>query len=432
MCFSCGGAHHTSCCFKVSTNIYGKSKTGNAQEAPSATRTLTTIPKKENHGENAYRRAQKAHSQVNATTETSELGSSDDARVESAILQHEATTNKSTRTHPCLPVGELTIVDTDTRALVKVHVLLDTGAELSFIDSSLANRLHLPVQDTKEVQLATFGSQEVKRIRCNRVHIDVWDAEGNPHNLELLTHNVLTRSLETPELSVDDREFIRSLNLPMTWRNDNKKLTPSILLGCDQLWSFVQTNEPSIPLPSGMHILPTKMGYLVSGRPKLENKNVFQVSQQLQDEAKEWEKLWSMDLIQQYTISSTGNKIPQEEDKENMGNGIDKDKITLTPDRYIQKVDQIASEIGDELVQILEIVPDQNNSCPQGKNTMEVQAKENDEMTKRAVTSASPPFMIHFVGSPHFFTDRKSFSKEYGKTNMAGIKGYPQVREPNG
>ncbi|VDO70519.1 unnamed protein product [Haemonchus placei] len=260
------------------------------------------MPKKGNHGENAYRGAQKAHSQVNATTETSELGCLDNARVESAILHHQATTNKSTRTHPCLPVGELTIVDTDTKALVKVHVLLDTGAELSFIDSCLANRLHLPVQDTKEVQLATFGSQEVKRIRCNRVHIDVWDAEEacNPHNLELLTHNVLTRSLETPEPSVDDREFIRSLNLPMTWRNDNKKLTPSILLGCDQLWSFVQTNEPSIPLPSGMHILPTtnepsiplpsgmhilptKMGYLVSGRPKLENKNVFQVSQQLQD-----------------------------------------------------------------------------------------------------------------------------------------------------
>nr|CDJ90549.1 Retrotransposon domain containing protein [Haemonchus contortus] len=130
------------------------------------------------------------------------------------------------------------------------------------------------------------------------------------------------------------------------------------------------------------------MGYLVSGRPKLENKNVFQVSQQLQDEAKEWEKLWSMDLIQQYTMASTGNEIPQEEDKEKMGKGIDKEKIMLTPDRYIQKVDQIASKIGDELVQLLEIVPDQNVSCPQGKNTMEVQAKENDEMTKRAVTSA--------------------------------------------
>uniref|UniRef100_A0A7I4Z4D9 NAM-associated domain-containing protein n=1 Tax=Haemonchus contortus TaxID=6289 RepID=A0A7I4Z4D9_HAECO len=92
------------------------------------------------------------------------------------------------------------------------------------------------------------------------------------------------------------------------------------------------------------------MGYLVSG-PKLENKRGFQVSQQLQDEAIEWEKLWSMDLIQQYTISSTENKIPHKEDKEKMGKDIDK------------------------------INPDQNDDCPQGKNTMEVQAKDYDEMT---------------------------------------------------
>uniref|UniRef100_A0A7I4XUL5 DUF1758 domain-containing protein n=1 Tax=Haemonchus contortus TaxID=6289 RepID=A0A7I4XUL5_HAECO len=190
MCFSCGGARHTSCCFKASTNIYGRSKPGNAQEAPSATRTSTTRSKKGNSGDNANKKVQRTHSQVNTTTATSELGSPDNTNTESVILLHQAATNKSLRTHPCLPVGELTIVDTDTKALVKVHVLLDTGAELSFIDSCLANRLHLPVLDTKEVQLATFGSQEVKRIRCNRVHIDVWDADGNPHNLELLTHNV--------------------------------------------------------------------------------------------------------------------------------------------------------------------------------------------------------------------------------------------------
>ncbi|XGW28281.1 hypothetical protein V3C99_008242 [Haemonchus contortus] len=32
ICFSCGGAHHTFCCFKASININGKSKIGNAQE----------------------------------------------------------------------------------------------------------------------------------------------------------------------------------------------------------------------------------------------------------------------------------------------------------------------------------------------------------------------------------------------------------------
>ncbi|XGW16083.1 hypothetical protein V3C99_001492, partial [Haemonchus contortus] len=83
VCFSCGGARHTSCCFKASTNIYGRSKTGNAQEAPTATRTSTTRSKKGNGGENAYKKVQKTHSQVNTTTATSELVSLDNTNTES-------------------------------------------------------------------------------------------------------------------------------------------------------------------------------------------------------------------------------------------------------------------------------------------------------------------------------------------------------------
>ncbi|XGW22979.1 hypothetical protein V3C99_005315, partial [Haemonchus contortus] len=68
-------------------------------------------------------------------------------------------------------------------------------------------------------------------------------------------------------------------------------------------------------------------------------------------------------------------------DKEKMEKDIDKVKVSLAADRYIQKVDQVASEVAYELDQLLKIIPNQRNYCPQGKNTMEVQAKEDDEMT---------------------------------------------------
>ncbi|XGW11025.1 hypothetical protein V3C99_012490 [Haemonchus contortus] len=71
----------------------------------------------------------------------------------------------------------------------------------------------------------------------------------------------------------------------------------------------------------------------------------------------------------------------EKEDKERMEKDIDKDKITLTADGYIQKVDRIASEIDYELCQLLKNIPDQNNNVPHGKNAMEVQAKESAEMT---------------------------------------------------
>nr|CDJ83042.1 unnamed protein product [Haemonchus contortus] len=75
-------------------------------------------------------------------------------------------------------------------------------------------------------------------------------------------------------------------------------------------------------------------------------------------------------------------KVEQEkEDKEKMGKDNDKDKITLIADRCIQKVDRITSEIEYELDQLSKIIPNQKNNCPQGKNTMEVHAEEDNEMT---------------------------------------------------
>ncbi|KIH44447.1 hypothetical protein ANCDUO_25527, partial [Ancylostoma duodenale] len=143
--------------------------------------------------------------------------------------------------------------------------------------------------------------------------LEVWDAEGTPHNLDLLTHDVLTRSLVTPNLPNDGIEFIRSLDLPIAWKTTKGSVTPSILLGCDQLWSFVCNDKPSIALPSGVHILPTKLGYLISGKAQPPKGNVIQVSQSVRDETNHWDGCWSMDTVGQYTIRSEDDTISQEE-----------------------------------------------------------------------------------------------------------------------
>ncbi|VDO20336.1 unnamed protein product [Heligmosomoides polygyrus] len=155
-------------------------------------------------------------------------------------------------THPCVPIGELTAMDHETKSFVKIQVLLDTGAEMSFIDEALAQRLHLPVLDEREIQFHTFGSQDTRKSKGRKVYMEVWDADGTPYSLQLLTHDVLTHPLVTPSLPTGDIEFIKSLNLPIKWKHENKRVKPSILLGCDHLWSFVRSDEPSITLPSGI------------------------------------------------------------------------------------------------------------------------------------------------------------------------------------
>ncbi|KAK6747883.1 hypothetical protein RB195_000841 [Necator americanus] len=91
-------------------------------------------------------------------------------------------------------------MDPETKSLSKVDVLLDTGAEISFVDSTLAAKLHLPVIEERRIKLHTFGSQDTKEQRCKLVRMEVWDEEGTPHLLQLLTHDILTRAFKPPQI----------------------------------------------------------------------------------------------------------------------------------------------------------------------------------------------------------------------------------------
>uniref|UniRef100_A0A7I4YTA2 DUF1758 domain-containing protein n=1 Tax=Haemonchus contortus TaxID=6289 RepID=A0A7I4YTA2_HAECO len=313
-CFRCGWPHHTSCCFKGGLTHSSKP----ADTEGDSHRSATLAAKKGRGRDNNDNKSTKAKSHLIITTENNSCSNpSDDTLGEPVILQHHTITDSIPLVrHPFLPIGEVTIIDNTTQALIKVSVLLDTGAELSFIDSSLAERLQLPVLEKKVVQLMTFGSSDVKKTSCNRVCLKAWDAEGNPHDLDLFIHNILTRPLETPSLPDSDAEFIRTLNLPIKWEQDHGQVTPSILLGCDQLWSFMEANQPTIALPSGMRILPTTLGYLISGRPQSRGENILQikaVSHPTAENEDHWTNPWTMDVVQQYAIQSEENEMTQEE-----------------------------------------------------------------------------------------------------------------------
>ncbi|KAL6739645.1 hypothetical protein Aduo_013076 [Ancylostoma duodenale] len=157
-------------------------------------------------------------------------------------------------------------MDNETRAMSKVDVLLDTGAGTSFIDSSLATKLHLLVIEYKNIRLHTFGLKETKQEKCALVRLEGWDDEGTLHSLDLLTYDVLTRSFSPLQVSIEDRIFMNSLDISLSMRKDKTFVKPLILLGCDQLWSLMRCDKSAIPLPSWLYLLPTKLGPIISGK----------------------------------------------------------------------------------------------------------------------------------------------------------------------
>uniref|UniRef100_A0A183G2I3 DUF1758 domain-containing protein n=1 Tax=Heligmosomoides polygyrus TaxID=6339 RepID=A0A183G2I3_HELPZ len=164
-----------------------------------------------------------------------------------------------------LPVGELTIMDPSSRELRKVPTLLDSGAECSFIDHKLAEELCLPTLGTTTLRVRTFGSDRVQECVSRKVPLEMWDDKGKPWSLELLTHETLTSTLRTPPVLEEDVTFIKAQNIDAKLVRTKAAVKPLIVLGSDQLWQLIRHDEAHIRLPSGLYLLPTRLGHLLTG-----------------------------------------------------------------------------------------------------------------------------------------------------------------------
>ncbi|KAK6034983.1 hypothetical protein COOONC_27510 [Cooperia oncophora] len=147
--------------------------------------------------------------------------------------------------------------------------------------------------------------------KCRIVRVQVQDVEGRPHELELTTHEILIKPLRTPPLLQEDTEFLKSLNISIQHKWKEKAVKPLILLGCDQVWKFWKTDEPPVPLPSGLQLLPTKTGNLITGRYHHPSQ-VLEV--QSSCESQKWDKYWSLVAIKQTKeIQETMEQVLREE-----------------------------------------------------------------------------------------------------------------------
>nr|CDJ98306.1 Protein of unknown function DUF1758 domain containing protein [Haemonchus contortus] len=207
-----------------------------------------------------------------------------------------------------LPTGEITALDPTTKSLRKISVLLDTGAEISFIDTALAAELHLPSIKETRLRLHTFGSDHVHETTSREVSLQAWDVEGRPFTLFLHTHEILTKPFETAPICADDVEYILQHKLTVNFKEGGSTVKPSILIGCDQLWTLITCDEPHIQLPSGLHLLPTRLGYIMTG----------QATRSLQEENPEkekdkWDGYWTLEG----QVNVTTLPDPQSETDEN-------------------------------------------------------------------------------------------------------------------
>ncbi|VDP10637.1 unnamed protein product [Heligmosomoides polygyrus] len=111
-------------------------------------------------------------------------------------------------------------------------------------------------------------SNAIKELLQQRHWIRMQHTRSDWKNL--YTHDNLSRNLTGGKLDKKDLQFIQKRRIRMSLPAESRLCSPTVLIGCDQLWKFIKFEAPQLSLPSGHDwtrlLVPTRFGYMISGR----------------------------------------------------------------------------------------------------------------------------------------------------------------------
>uniref|UniRef100_A0A7I4YZT0 Peptidase A2 domain-containing protein n=1 Tax=Haemonchus contortus TaxID=6289 RepID=A0A7I4YZT0_HAECO len=271
-CTHCGKRHHTSICLKNTEPNFP-----------------TTQAEQKNNGKpkNSLQNFTSNEPQIEAGANDADI---------SAVAENPKATVKG---DICLLTGSIKVMNPVTERLRDVLVLLDTGADRSFIDFELAQELQLPRQGSSTMRLSTFGTTQQRDITCPITSLSIWDNEGVQHTLQLYIHDTITPNVSRPALDKRDINFIKRKHIRLCSPMKKSHIQARILIGCDQLWNFIKFGSPHFTLPSGLRLIPTTFGYMISGQKLSQNGTITKGNPVLVHTSKTsdpmdfWEQYWS-------------------------------------------------------------------------------------------------------------------------------------------
>lgn len=153
-----------------------------------------------------------------------------------------------------------------------VTMLLDSGAQRSFINAQVSSNLKLPIIGS--TLLTTTGMRELIEIfQSNRVPITL-KGIYNSKKLQrqpIHTEEKLIAETRTAQLPDEDRRFIKDRKVTLGQRNlKSSVLSPDLLIGQDLLSNIIDHSAPTLKLPSGLILTLTIFGYNISGTSEVD------------------------------------------------------------------------------------------------------------------------------------------------------------------
>ncbi|RCN37452.1 hypothetical protein ANCCAN_16659 [Ancylostoma caninum] len=185
-CFRCGSKHHSSLCRTNATQNTAQRNQERArpQSGQTSNQTQQRIqngPSNRQGNRGQLQNTPRPVSQNVVTRENEEQRTESHSEDESNVYHVES--QKQQKTEALLLTGTANI--RGPLGTKKVRILMDTGSELSFIDSDLVNEMQLPIQGRTRLRIKAFGSSTATENEHRIVRVTLSNDEGETHTFEM-------------------------------------------------------------------------------------------------------------------------------------------------------------------------------------------------------------------------------------------------------
>ncbi|KAK6023930.1 zinc knuckle [Ostertagia ostertagi] len=282
-CRSCGKkGHHTSICRISAQKESGPSQ--QRQEAKQKTQSAPKTPKKS----------------TTTTSATTVIAQSSSCKLGQDTVLCKPACQPSNRGKADLLIGQARVWNTLSSEFEDVHIILDTGADRSFITTSYAKQLGLTTTGMLQLKIHTFGTNTPIEKSCAVTSIQIEDRAGKRHNFSVAVVDYIAGEIRRNPLDEADRNYLSEHNIKLSISDRDQAISPQILLGCGDLFVLLdQGFGHAHDLPSGLKALRSRIGYLITGcNRKMQEDSIVQ--------------LHALNTMQQMTLIIVRQLVPLE------------------------------------------------------------------------------------------------------------------------